>query len=199
MVLYFELNSPHGINRRRPKNGISQASVCPLPTCPGIYKMDADTQESACLTCYLIICLAYKVSHNPMSCSGYTMLLLPVDSVRLKIIDEILTLRCSRFLRAFFDFDGCFALACGACPCQFCGWCLEDCGANAHPHVSLCPQKESNADTCFGTKEQFDIAQNKNRQNKLLDFLNNYPTEDRRNIVKNISKDFKDLRITLWS
>lgn len=56
------------------------------------------------------------------------------------IVDEILTLRCPRCRAPFYDFnDGdCFALKC-PCRTQFCGYCLADCGADAHQHVICCP------------------------------------------------------------
>jgi len=60
--------------------------------------------------------------------------------VRMEVVDEILTLRCPRpnCRAAFVDFDGCFALTCGRCRAGFCGWCLADCGADAHGHVARC-------------------------------------------------------------
>ena len=36
------------------------------------------------------------------------------------------------------DFDSCFALKCDQCRHQCCGWCLRDCGSDAHPHVRQC-------------------------------------------------------------
>jgi len=64
--------------------------------------------------------------------------------LRLKIVDEVLTLRCPRCKTAFMDFEGCFALQCGngACRCGFCAWCLTDCGKDAHAHVKACPENE---------------------------------------------------------
>ena len=44
-----------------------------------------------------------------------------------------------------FDFfDGCFAVTCHGdgtrtCGRAFCGFCMQDCGADAHPHVRECP------------------------------------------------------------
>ena len=42
---------------------------------------------------------------------------------RKHIEEEILQMRCPRpgCRRAFYDFDGCFALSCGACQCKFYG------------------------------------------------------------------------------
>ena len=48
---------------------------------------------------------------------------------RKHIEEEILQIKCPQAgcRRAFFDFEGCFAISCSACPCKFCGWCLQDC------------------------------------------------------------------------
>lgn len=56
------------------------------------------------------------------------------------ILDEILTLRCPSCRRPFADFGRgeCFALKC-PCKIQFCGYCLANCGADAHRHVRNCP------------------------------------------------------------
>jgi hypothetical protein len=34
--------------------------------------------------------------------------------------------------------DACCTLTCKRCRCNFCAWCLEDCGADAHAHVANC-------------------------------------------------------------
>jgi hypothetical protein len=88
---------------------------------------------------------------------------------RTHIVDQILTLACPRpgCGQAFLDFEGCFALRCRRCPCGFCGWCLADCGNDAHAHVRQCAQRPQNADTYFGTREQFEAAQRK-RQTALI-------------------------------
>ena len=55
--------------------------------------------------------------------------------LRMKIVDDVLTLRCPRAdcRKAFVDFTGCFALICSSvtCRCGFCAWCLKDCGTDA--------------------------------------------------------------------
>jgi hypothetical protein len=58
---------------------------------------------------------------------------------RLYIAENILTLKCPRRNcgRAILDFEGCFAVSC-TCGCGFCGWCLADCGNDAHAHVKTC-------------------------------------------------------------
>jgi hypothetical protein len=83
---------------------------------------------------------------------------------RKHIEEEILQMRCPRpgCRRAFYDFDGCFALSCGACQCKFCGWCLVDCGdADAHPHVRQCREKPSNANMFFGSMQDFQASHNR--------------------------------------
>ena len=54
------------------------------------------------------------------------------------IQEDILNLRCPRCNQVFVDFNGCFALTCSRCKAGFCGWCLADCGRDAHRHVANC-------------------------------------------------------------
>jgi hypothetical protein len=71
---------------------------------------------------------------------------------RKHIEEEIMQLKCPRqsCRRAFFDFEGCFAISCSSCTCKFCGWCLQDCGdGDAHPHVRQCAKVPRGADALF--------------------------------------------------
>ena len=54
------------------------------------------------------------------------------------IIDYILTFRCGFCEMVVFDWDACMAVRCKHCNHDFCGWCLKDCGRNAHSHVRQC-------------------------------------------------------------
>ena len=63
---------------------------------------------------------------------------------RKHIEEEILQMKCPRCRRAFYDFEGCFAISYSTCACKFCGWCHQDCGDNdAHPHVKHACEKSS--------------------------------------------------------
>ena len=68
-----------------------------------------------------------------------------VLQARKYLEEEVLQMRCPRATcrRAFFDFDGCFALSCASCPCKFCAWCLKDCGNDSHIHCRRCLCSES--------------------------------------------------------
>jgi hypothetical protein len=93
---------------------------------------------------------------------------------RRHIEAEILLPRCPRpdCRRAFYDFDGCFAVSCGSCPCKFCGWCLLDCGDdNAHPHVASCSEKPPNADVFFGAWKDFKDSHNRRCKRKIAEYL----------------------------
>eukprot|EP00549_Striatella_unipunctata_P024881 CAMPEP_0118677548 /NCGR_PEP_ID=MMETSP0800-20121206/2690_1 /TAXON_ID=210618 ORGANISM="Striatella unipunctata, Strain CCMP2910" /NCGR_SAMPLE_ID=MMETSP0800 /ASSEMBLY_ACC=CAM_ASM_000638 /LENGTH=123 /DNA_ID=CAMNT_0006573237 /DNA_START=292 /DNA_END=663 /DNA_ORIENTATION=+ len=115
----------------------------------------------------------------------------------MKIVEEILTLRCPRCSQAFLDFDGCFALTCCACDCGFCGWCLEDCGSDAHRHVANCPAKLG-SDALFGTKEQFRKAQQKRKEERLVAFLGSLPTNEQRlAALDGVKSDLDDLGIVI--
>ena len=94
-----------------------------------------------------------------------------------KITQTILNLSCPRCKAAFNDFTGCFALTCGSddnrdfgCGAKFCGWCMEDCGDNAHNHVSKCRFKLSDQNY-HGSKEQFEKAQRIRKMGLLRAYL----------------------------
>jgi len=59
---------------------------------------------------------------------------------RRHLVDNILTLACPRCHQAFVDFDNCLSLSCSGCRASFCGYCLVDCGKDAHAHVAVCPE-----------------------------------------------------------
>jgi len=71
------------------------------------------------------------------------------------IVDNILTMRCPRCKMAFADWDGCNAVYCtyAGCGCNFCPFCLKDCGGGVkfgqreivragddavHKHIQTC-------------------------------------------------------------
>jgi hypothetical protein len=77
---------------------------------------------------------------------------------RNHILDKLLSLSCPRCERVFDDFEGCFALKCsgkGGCGCGFCGWCLEDCGADSHAHVAVCPSRVARPATANGVADAY--------------------------------------------
>jgi hypothetical protein len=149
-------------------------------------------------SCVQIICLSCETSHEGLTCKEYAHASLPPDHLRLKIIDDILTLRCPRCRQAFLDFEGCFAISCSGCSCKFCGWCLQDCGnTDAHPHVKTCPHKPHDADSYFGTIEQFNEAQNKRRHTRVLAFLATLGPNEKSNVLESIRQDLKELNLQL--
>eukprot|EP00978_Attheya_sp_CCMP212_P049088 scaffold614348_cov63-Attheya_sp.AAC.4 len=170
---------------------------CPSPACTGIYRVAEGMKLSSCSSCVQIICLSCETSHEGLTCKEYAHSSLPPDHLRLKIIDDILTLRCPRCRQAFLDFEGCFAISCSGCSCKFCGWCLEDCGNDAHPHVKRCPHKPHDADSYFGTREQFNQAQNKRRHTRVLAFLATLGPNEKSNVLESIRQDLKELELQL--
>jgi len=91
---------------------------------------------------------------------------------RTHIVENLLTLKCPRSNcgAAFVDFDGCFALKCGRCNCGFCGWCLKDCGDDAHDHVARCTKKVS-TDEYHGSFTEFEQAHKPRRERLVRDYL----------------------------
>lgn len=170
---------------------------CESPNCAGIIECNGGTFSGMCSTCVMSFCFECEASHESMTCKDYRLATLPPDQIRMKIIEEILTLRCPRCKQAFLDFDGCFALTCGTCGCAFCGWCLQDCGDDSHPHANTCAHMEPGANGYHGTFELFQSAQNKRRKKLLLSFLDTLSPSDREKALRSVHQDLKDLGLNI--
>jgi hypothetical protein len=117
---------------------------------------------------------------------------------RKHIEEEILQMRCPRrdCRRAFYDFEGCFAVSCRACPCKFCGWCLADCGdLNAHPHVARCSEKPPNAGHFFGSMQDFEDSHNKRCKRKVTEFLASLEPEARSGVERELAQQLQELGV----
>jgi hypothetical protein len=178
------------------RKNVMRYKFCLVPTCPGIHEIKNSARQSACSTCSQEVCTNCNASHGKMTCQQYKLSTLPPDQLRMQIVDDILTLRCPRCKQAFLDFDGCFAISCNVCPCNFCGWCLMDCQGDAHPHVKECHDRHPNAQSYFGTQDQFQQAQNKKRIEKLKIFLKDYSVANRITILESTQNDLDDLGIS---
>lgn len=175
---------------------LDRLQFCINPGCGGIFSLAART--ASCSACGACICTTCKVEeHEGLTCSQYLQAKAPPDRLRLRVVDEVLTLRCPRCSQAFLDFEGCFALKCSKCPCTFCGWCLADCGSDAHAHVRKCSAKPPGADTFFGSRQQFEEAQRKRQTLKLYEFLATLSGEERQRLLEALEADLRDLQIRL--
>jgi hypothetical protein len=123
-----------------------------------------------------------------------------VSKARSHIINNILMLKCPRCHKAFDEFDGCFAVRCtdtegNGCGAAFCGYCLKDCGRDAHKHVGECAD---NADrSLFGTKETFQAAQRSRRERLVLQYLQTLPVSLQEQVKRATAQDLSDLGINL--
>ena len=115
---------------------------------------------------------------------------------RLHIAENILTLCCPRCKVPFIDFEGCFAVSCHACTCQFCAWCLKDCGSDAHQHVKACPSSLAPGGF-YGQLSQFNTVHVAQRKNAVLAYLTKLSPEERITTQAVIANDLKDLGIVI--
>jgi len=125
-----------------------------------------------------------------------------VDRARADIIDTILTLQCPRCSKAFDSFEGCFALHCRdtaghGCGVAFCGYCLSECGEDAHAHVGQCTHNTAANKELFGTIEMFVKAQQLRRKKLVEEYLSKLPAELRARVKCAIAPDLYDLGIVL--
>ena len=120
---------------------------------------------------------------------------------RLHIAENILTLKCPRAScrQAIFDFEACFAITCPNCQCGFCGWCLADCGRDAHPHVKQCPSAPARHRGGYhGTLAEFNAVHVEKRRTEVARYLREQVLEgDRDRVKKAIALDLGDLGIRL--
>ena len=115
---------------------------------------------------------------------------------RLYIAENILTLCCPRCKVPFIDFEGCFAVTCHACNCQFCAWCLKDCGNDAHSHVKICPSSLSPGGF-YGQLSQFNTVHIAQRRKAVISYLEKLPYEEKIATQAVITNDLKDLGIII--
>jgi hypothetical protein len=119
---------------------------------------------------------------------------------RTHIEEEILQMRCPRpnCRRAFYDFDGCFAISCSSCPCKFCGWCLQDCGdADAHTHCRQCPKVPPGVNSLFplmpDPRSAFEYAHKERCIKKIQDYFQTLDNETMMGVKKALAKQLIDL------
>ena len=114
-----------------------------------------------------------------------------VRECRAHVTEHILNLRCPRCQQVFLDFTGCFALTC-TCGCGFCGWCLQDCGNNAHGHVRACP-RSVNPGSYYGTEAQFKATHRERRRREVQQYLASLDPALAARVREAMHQDLQDL------
>eukprot|EP00927_Polykrikos_kofoidii_P025754 TRINITY_DN23079_c0_g1_i1.p1 TRINITY_DN23079_c0_g1~~TRINITY_DN23079_c0_g1_i1.p1 ORF type:complete len:1105 (+),score=171.44 TRINITY_DN23079_c0_g1_i1:479-3316(+) len=183
---------------------------CPEPSCSGVTFDDVDLARKvpahafekylACRQKVLEAQLARE-----MEAAMQTQLraelqrLANLDELRRAVLlavshiqEEILTLKCPRCEQAFCDFDGCLALTCSRCSCRFCGWCLKDCGKDAHRHVRTCPEKRGK-DPFFATMVEFKEAVKLRQRGLVTAFLATLRAEVRRKVEQDLHTELAEI------
>eukprot|EP00667_Euglena_gracilis_P000598 EG_transcript_598 len=120
-----------------------------------------------------------------------------VRQARQHVVERILNLHCPRCGQVFVDFKDCCALRCSRCPCHFCAWCGQDCGADAHTHVARCRLKPPGAEGVFAPREVWEDQQRQRRQRLVASHLNTLDPETREAVRQELRRDFADLRLVV--
>uniref|UniRef100_A0A0G4HPY8 non-specific serine/threonine protein kinase n=1 Tax=Chromera velia CCMP2878 TaxID=1169474 RepID=A0A0G4HPY8_9ALVE len=113
-----------------------------------------------------------------------------------EIIDDVLTLKCPGCHQAFIDYDGCAALACSRCPCKFCGYCLRDCGNDAHPHVRHCPSDTSRSGL-FPSRPNWERAQRERQRRTVQQIVNSLSREEKTKVLQHLQPLLNERRIRI--
>lgn len=110
-------------------------------------------------------------------------------------IEDILTLQCPRCTAAIIDFDGCFALTCHRCAAGLCGWCLADCGRDAHTHVQTCKWSRRPG-ALYADTHLFTEAANSRRKDAIARCLRGLESGELRGLVRDrLRPHLRDLGI----
>jgi len=118
------------------------------------------------------------------------------------IINKILSLSCPECGQAYIDFNGCCALKCSRCKCNFCAWCLEASPTTSrnHTHVMNCRVAISYGNTgYFGKNESVAKAEKKLKTQKLQVFWDTLDKGARRDLLDRVNillPGVVDIRLT---
>ena len=177
--------------RDNPQDAIS----CPRPSCNHVLQAarpvtsleeekSVGGQKVFCEVCATGYCVACSEEakgpvplHHGYTCEEARKAGVPDVKKHREAISQILTLKCPRCSRAFFDYSGCAAVKCGSCNCGFCAKCFKDCGADAHDHTSNCrgpgipniPQVETGY---WLSAEEFNRLNLQVAELRILEYLN---------------------------
>ena len=117
-----------------------------------------------------------------------------VERAALHVQNQILTLRCPSCTTAFFDYDGCAALRCGACQATFCALCLTACDSSnaTHRHVRTC-DLNPNPGSYFVQAAQFEAVHRVRKRDLLAAYLDTLPYHVAQRVRHERRTDFADL------
>lgn len=117
-----------------------------------------------------------------------------VDAYRKLVEEELNVMRCPRCERpaTVGDFQRCMALWCapadGGCGVHLCGWCLEDCGEDAHAHVAGCARNPRRPNL-FGREEEFRAQEREEHRRRVVAFQSErVPAHLRRGVWDQVSR-----------
>ncbi len=102
---------------------------------------------------------------------------------RKHIEEEILQPKCPRHScrRAFIDFADGFALTCNFCTCNFCAWCMQDCGnccSDACRHVIACSKVPRGVNALYPQMPTFQAAFEKTHMERCRERIKSYLDKD---------------------
>merc|ERR1712187_414658 len=130
------------------------------------------------------------------------------------IVDNILTMRCPRCKMAFADWDGCNAVYCtyAGCGCNFCPFCLKDCGDGVkfgqqeivragddavHKHIQTCKYAQGIGHQNDGRvqKEVWNRVRKQRIEKCLQEKCSS--VEQRQKVVDNLKTQFHELGLKI--
>ena len=130
-----------------------------------------------------------------------------------RIVDNLLTVKCSQCQNAFVDWTACFAVKCEkkykgqqlGCLGYFCGWCIQGFSnsQDCHSHVRTCNLSLNKGNYFAATSnpmEEFKRAQAPIRKQKIEKYIadNKLTLTERQALRDLMKKDLTPLGVNLW-
>ena len=172
----------------------SELKECPNKACLGVPKVVtyANRRCSGCDLAYCEVCVANGEVRSWHEGRHYS----PSDILADKLIGQLPLLpKCPRCGEPFYNFDGCFAVSCSRGH-GFCGFCMQDCGNNAHEHVRTCERNPSRG-SYYANESVFFRCRSEDLAAKMKEVLVRHPAGSPR-LVETLCDKVKKLMSDDW-
>jgi ankyrin repeat protein/serine/threonine protein kinase len=118
-----------------------------------------------------------------------------VDRLVENILLRLLFDACPRCHSRFEYTEGCMALVCPVCKCNFCGHCFKDCGDDAHKHATNCEYNKNKGNVFLvgdDEKKSFETVSFERRKRELRLYLQSIGDVELRGRVEQLLRNDKD-------
>ena len=89
----------------------------------------------------------------------------------------------------------CCSLYCSRCPCSFCAWCLQDCGADAHAHVANCRLNMAPGRDVFASEDAWRRGRTNSKREAVTAYLAGLDGGLAGRVAAAVAQDLRDVQL----